>query len=67
MTESNDENIRPKDYKSGLKPIWCPGCGDCAVLSAIKWALESKKLAKDVMAFLCGIGCSSRLPAYVDS
>lgn len=67
MTESNDENIRPKDYKSGLKPIWCPGCGDFAVLSAITRALASKKMAKEEMALLSGIGCSSRLPAYVDS
>ena len=27
--------IKPKDYKSALKPVWCPGCGDFAVLNAM--------------------------------
>ena len=25
---------KPTDYKSDLKPIWCPGCGDFGVLAA---------------------------------
>jgi 2-oxoglutarate/2-oxoacid ferredoxin oxidoreductase subunit beta len=23
-------------YKSGYKPIWCPGCGDYSVLSSVR-------------------------------
>ena len=22
----------PADYKSAVKPVWCPGCGDHSVL-----------------------------------
>jgi 2-oxoglutarate ferredoxin oxidoreductase subunit beta len=28
-----------KDYQSDLKPIWCPGCGDFGVVSAMYRAL----------------------------
>mgnify|MGYP002879534155 CR=1 FL=1 len=33
--------LRPKDYKSGLKPIWCPGCGHYAVLNGLVKALAA--------------------------
>jgi 2-oxoglutarate ferredoxin oxidoreductase subunit beta len=25
----------PNDYKTDLKPVWCPGCGDFGVLSSV--------------------------------
>ena len=31
--------LTTKSYKSEIKPVWCPGCGDYAVLSAITKAL----------------------------
>ena len=27
--------IEARDYKSGVKPVWCPGCGDFSVLGSI--------------------------------
>ena len=54
----------PKDYKSDLKPVWCPGCGDFAVLNAITKALAFLELPKDQVALITGIGCSSRIAAY---
>ncbi len=56
-----------KDYKSDIKPVWCPGCGHYAVLSAVTKALAHLGLPKEEVALISGIGCSSRLPAYVDS
>jgi 2-oxoglutarate ferredoxin oxidoreductase subunit beta len=56
--------IRPKDYKSDLKPIWCPGCGDFAVLNAITKALAFLELPQEEVALISGIGCSSRIAAY---
>ncbi|MCK9987585.1 MAG: 2-oxoglutarate/2-oxoacid ferredoxin oxidoreductase subunit beta [Azoarcus sp.] len=53
-----------KDYKSAVKPIWCPGCGDYSVLAAITRALASLQLAPENVAVVSGIGCSSRIPAY---
>ena len=32
--------MKPKAYKSGVKPIWCPGCGHYSVLNAITKALS---------------------------
>ena len=56
--------LRPKDYKSDLKPVWCPGCGDFAVLAAITKALAFKELPREDVALITGIGCSSRIAAY---
>jgi 2-oxoglutarate ferredoxin oxidoreductase subunit beta len=59
--------VKPKDYKSAIKPIWCPGCGDFGVLSSITRALAFLKQSKDQTGIVSGIGCSSRLPAYLDT
>lgn len=54
----------PKDFKSDLKPIWCPGCGDFGVVQAIYRALAAIGRPPHEIAFVSGIGCSSRLPGY---
>jgi 2-oxoglutarate ferredoxin oxidoreductase subunit beta len=59
--------LKAKDYKSDLKPIWCPGCGHFSVLNAVTKAMAALGLNKDDAAMVSGIGCSSRLPAYTDS
>lgn len=53
------------DYKTDLKPIWCPGCGDFAVLAAIQQALAAQQVDPKDLAIVSGIGCSSRLPGFV--
>ena len=57
--------MKARDYKSGVKPIWCPGCGHYSVLSAITKALAASELLPEETVLVSGIGCSSRLPAYV--
>ncbi len=52
------------DFKSDYKPVWCPGCGDYSVLSAINKALAAMELRPENVAIVSGIGCSSRIPAY---
>jgi 2-oxoglutarate ferredoxin oxidoreductase subunit beta len=52
------------DFKSDLKPIWCPGCGDFGVVTAITRALASVGRPPHEIAFVSGIGCSSRIPGY---
>ena len=46
--------------------IWCPGCGHGIVLKAILRAVDRLGLDKDKVAFVSGIGCSSRAVGYVD-
>ncbi|PTX90688.1 2-oxoacid:ferredoxin oxidoreductase subunit beta [Opitutus sp. ER46] len=56
--------LTPKDFKSTLKPIWCPGCGDYGVVTAIYRALAAVGRPPHEVAFISGIGCSSRIPGY---
>ena len=56
--------FQAKDFKSDLKPIWCPGCGDFGVVQAIYRALAAIGRAPHEIAFVSGIGCSSRIPGY---
>ena len=51
-----------KDFKSDLKPIWCPGCGDFGVLNAFYQAFAAYGQPPHKIAFMSGIGCSSRIP-----
>jgi len=46
--------------------IWCPGCGNGIVLKALLRAIDRLQLPKDDVCVISGIGCSSRLPGYVD-
>jgi 2-oxoglutarate ferredoxin oxidoreductase subunit beta len=63
-TPLSAEAYEAKDYRSGLKPIWCPGCGDYGVVQAIYRALAAVGRPPHEIAFVSGIGCSSRIPGY---
>lgn len=65
MTVQATAPLRPEDFHSGAVPIWCPGCGDYAVLSALEHALAAHGRPPHEVAVVSGIGCSSRLPAYL--
>jgi len=58
------EEYQARDYKSTLKPIWCPACGDFGVVQAIYRALAAVGRPPHEIAFVSGIGCSSRIPGY---
>lgn len=60
-------SIAAGDFKSDCKPIWCPGCGDYTVLSSFTRAFASLGLRPENTAVVSGIGCSSRIPAYLTS
>jgi 2-oxoglutarate ferredoxin oxidoreductase subunit beta len=51
-------------FKSAVKPVWCPGCGDYSVLSSITKALAMIGKPPHEVGVVSGIGCSSRIPAY---
>lgn len=56
-----------KDYKSDVKPTWCPGCGDFGVLNAVYRSLAELKLPLDETVIISGIGCSSRFPHFMST
>lgn len=55
-----------KDFKSG-QPRWCPGCGDYAFLSSLHKAMAELNVPPHEIAVISGIGCSSRLPYYMNT
>ncbi|MES2154451.1 MAG: 2-oxoacid:ferredoxin oxidoreductase subunit beta [bacterium] len=52
-----------KDFK-GKDPIWCPGCGDFGVLTALQKAAANLALDPDQTVLATGIGCSGNITAY---
>jgi 2-oxoglutarate ferredoxin oxidoreductase subunit beta len=46
--------------------VWCPGCGLGILLGAMLRALAGSGLSKNEVVLVSGIGCSGRLPVYVD-
>ncbi|HYY89351.1 MAG TPA: 2-oxoacid:ferredoxin oxidoreductase subunit beta [Chloroflexota bacterium] len=62
MPETAERTL--EEYKSGVKPTWCPGCGDFGVLNAVYNALRVKGYAPENVVLVSGIGCSSRLPFF---
>ena len=64
-------NLTFQDFKSDQAVRWCPGCGDHAVLAALQRALPQVSHAlgyeKERYVVVSGIGCSSRLPYYMDT
>ncbi len=46
--------------------VWCAGCGIGIVLGAIIRAVDALGLDKNDIAMVSGIGCTGRMPVYVD-
>jgi 2-oxoglutarate ferredoxin oxidoreductase subunit beta len=63
----NASASRAVDFASDQEVRWCPGCGDFAILSQMKKLLPSLGVAPENIAFVSGIGCSSRFPYYLET
>jgi 2-oxoglutarate ferredoxin oxidoreductase subunit beta len=46
--------------------VWCPGCGIGIMLGALIRAIDRTGFDKNEIVLVSGIGCSGRLPVYVD-
>jgi 2-oxoglutarate/2-oxoacid ferredoxin oxidoreductase subunit beta len=53
-----------KDKK--FPTIWCSGCGLGVVMGALIRAIDHLGLQKDEVALVAGIGCTARMPIYLD-
>jgi 2-oxoglutarate/2-oxoacid ferredoxin oxidoreductase subunit beta len=62
-----DAKLATKDFKSDQEVRWCPGCGDYAILAAFQSFLPELEIPRENLVIISGIGCSSRLPYYVNS
>ena len=52
------------EYK-GIAPTWCPGCGNFAILNAIKKALSGLNIPPHEVVMFSGIGQAAKLPLYM--
>jgi 2-oxoglutarate ferredoxin oxidoreductase subunit beta len=57
----------PANYKSDQPVCWCPGCGDHAILNSLHKAMAALGVPPHKTAVISGIGCSSRLPYYMNT
>ncbi|HSW64314.1 MAG TPA: 2-oxoacid:ferredoxin oxidoreductase subunit beta [Dissulfurispiraceae bacterium] len=46
--------------------LWCAGCGHGTIMASLVQAIEELNLPKNNVVLVSGIGCSSRLPGYLD-
>ena len=56
-----------KDFVSSQEVRWCPGCGNYIVLATVQRLLLAMGISKENIAFVSGIGCSSRFVYYMDT
>lgn len=56
-----------KDLETDQEVRWCPGCGDYVILKSLQKVLPELGRNKEEFVFVSGIGCSSRLPYYMET
>lgn len=59
--------LTKKDFETDQEVRWCPGCGDYAILNAFQAILPDLGIPREKFVVVSGIGCSSRLPYYVNT
>ena len=67
MSETTVPLTTKKDWASDQEVRWCPGCGDYGILQAIQQLMPELGVAPENTVFISGIGCSSRLPYYMNT
>jgi len=81
MTEGNGQGEQPalspenqaviqltrKDFVSDQGVRWCPGCGDYSILAQTQKVMPDFGYPKENIVFISGIGCSGRLPYYMNT
>ncbi len=47
--------------------LWCPGCGIGIMMGALIRAIDRAGYSKDEIVIVSGIGCTGRMPVYIDA
>ncbi len=66
MLNTVNPPAKPQNYKTSVEIDWCPGCGDFGILNALVLALQELKIPNENVVLTGGIGCSSKIPHYVN-
>ncbi|MFC2044394.1 2-oxoacid:ferredoxin oxidoreductase subunit beta [Chloroflexota bacterium] len=56
--------VTVKDYTETIPIAWCPGCGNFAILQAVRNALAGLRIEPHQVLFVSGIGQAPKLPHY---
>lgn len=67
MSDVTLPEYKAKDFATNQDVRWCPGCGDYAVLTAMKKVCAGLGVRKEKLVFVSGIGCAARFPYYMDT
>ena len=61
-----NETLQKLTKKRKFPTIWCSGCGIGIVMGALIRAIDHLGLDNDKVALVAGIGCTARMPVYMD-
>ena len=59
--------MEASQFKSNQYVKFCPGCGDHAICMALQKAMAEVGVATHQTVVISGIGCSSRMPHYLNT
>jgi 2-oxoglutarate/2-oxoacid ferredoxin oxidoreductase subunit beta len=60
-------SLNRKDFVSDQEVRWCPGCGDYSILAQTQKVMPDFGYPRENIVFISGIGCSGRLPYYMNT
>jgi len=60
------ESLQKLRKNKKFPTIWCSGCGIGIVMGALIRAIDHLGLKNDDVALVAGIGCTARMPIYLD-
>ncbi|MEE2819167.1 MAG: 2-oxoacid:ferredoxin oxidoreductase subunit beta [Planctomycetota bacterium] len=67
MSDVTLPEYKAKDFATDQDVRWCPGCGDYAVLTAMKKVCAGLGVRRENLVFVSGIGCAARFPYYMNT
>ena len=63
--EISAPDLKAGDFGSGQEVRWCPGCGDYAILKAVRQTMANVGATLENTLVISGIGCAARFPYYM--
>lgn len=63
----SDTALSKTDFLTDQLVKWCPGCGNYSILNVMAQSMAQSGIKKENVVLISGIGCSSRIPYYVNS
>jgi len=67
LLDTQPVQLTRKDFVSDQEVRWCPGCGDYSILAQTQKVMPDFGVPRENIVFISGIGCSGRLPYYMNT